>query len=166
MQLDIGFGDIVVPSAPLSVFPAMLDFPAPRLRGYSQESTIAEKFEAMVRLGVLNSRMKDFFDIWTLCCQFDFAGEQLQKAIARTFENRGTPIPESTQLLLSEIAGDENKSIQWSAFLRKSGMAEIPGFAAIAERIAEFLHPVTAAIKSREQFTSLWKAPGPWCPEA
>ena len=85
MQLDIGFGDIVIPSPEPTNCPTLLDLPAPRLRGYSRESTIAEKFEAMVKLGILNSRMKDFFDIWLMLHQFDFEGPILAEAISKTF---------------------------------------------------------------------------------
>ena len=74
MQLDIGFGDIVVPAAVPTIYPTILDLPAPHLLAYSRETAIAEKFEAMVKLGELNSRMKDFFDIWLLSRSFDFDG--------------------------------------------------------------------------------------------
>jgi hypothetical protein len=80
MQIDIGFGDVIFPGPVESDLPTMLDFPAPRLLGYSRESAIAEKFEAMLKPGELNSRMKDFYDIWLLCRQFDFEGERLAGA--------------------------------------------------------------------------------------
>jgi len=67
LQIDTGFGDVIVPKASKIVYPTILDFPAPKLKGYSMESTIAEKFQAMVKLGILNSRMKDFYDVWLLC---------------------------------------------------------------------------------------------------
>jgi hypothetical protein len=163
MQLDIGFGDIVVPDASIADFPAILDFPAPRIRCYSRESTIAEKFEAMASLGVLNSRMKDFFDIWALSRQFDFEGEQLGKAIAQTFARRGTVLPEASRDFLSEIARDDTKAVQWQAFLRKGRLAGVPeGFEEVAKSIAEFLHPVASAVASRRSFLASWKAPGPW----
>jgi hypothetical protein len=74
-------------------YPTILDLPAPHLRGYSRESTIAEKFEAMVKLGILNSRMKDFFDIWLMSCRFNFDGTTLTEAITKTFSTRGAKIP-------------------------------------------------------------------------
>ena len=77
VQIDIGFGDVIVPKADLVSYPAILYFPAPELKGYTMESTISEKFQAMVKLGVLNSRMKDFYDIWFLSRRFDFKGEIL-----------------------------------------------------------------------------------------
>ncbi|HTV54812.1 MAG TPA: nucleotidyl transferase AbiEii/AbiGii toxin family protein, partial [Terriglobia bacterium] len=90
LQLDIGFGDVIVPAAQPIDYPAILAFPAPRLRGYSKETIVAEKFESVVKLGTLNSRMKDYFDIWTLSRQFAFDGEMLGNAITKTFSNRGT----------------------------------------------------------------------------
>ena len=90
MQLDVGFGDIVVPAAVPTTYPTILDLPAPHLLAYSRETAIAEKFEAMVKLGELNSRMKDFFDIWLLSRSFDFDGPRLCEAIEKTFKRRGT----------------------------------------------------------------------------
>src|SRR4030042_5097637 len=89
IQLDIGFGNIIVPSPESMNYPTILDLPTPHLRGYSKESTIAEKFEAMVKLGILKSRMKDFFDIWLMSRQFDFDGIILAEAITKTFSTLG-----------------------------------------------------------------------------
>lgn len=93
MQVDIGFGDVVYPEPAREDFPAMLGFPAPRLLCYSRESSIAEKMEAMVKLDALNSRMKDFYDLWALSRQFDFDGVTLAEAVRLTFERRGTGLP-------------------------------------------------------------------------
>jgi len=89
IQLDIGFGDITVPSPAAIIYPTILDLPAPHLRGYSRETTIAEKFEAMVKLGILNSRMKDFFDIWLISRWFDFDVIYWQKPSRRLFSQEG-----------------------------------------------------------------------------
>jgi hypothetical protein len=78
LQIDVGFGDRVIPGPEEIDFPTLLDFPAPRLKSYTRETVVAEKFEAMVKLGILNSRMKDFFDIWTLSHEFSFNGPTLQ----------------------------------------------------------------------------------------
>jgi len=99
LQIDIGFGDVVVPAVSKIVYPTILDFPPPELNGYTMESTIAEKFEAMVKLGIVNSRMKDFYDIWVLSRQFDFDGHVLAMAIRKTFENRRTDIPSQPTVL-------------------------------------------------------------------
>jgi len=94
MQIDIGFGDIIVPGPQRISLPSILDYPSSELQGYSMESSIAEKFEAMLKLGELNSRMKDFYDIWLLARQFNFDQEQLRLAISKTLQRRGTDIPE------------------------------------------------------------------------
>lgn len=93
MQIDIGFGDVVYPKPEAADLPTLMDFPAPRLLCYSREATVAEKLEAAVTLGALNSRMKDFYDIWLLSRQFDFNGPALAEAIRLTFERRGTALP-------------------------------------------------------------------------
>lgn len=112
IQLDIGFGDIVIPSPEPTNYPTLLDLPAPRLRGYSRESTIAEKFEAMVKLGILNSHMKDFYDIWLMLRQFDFEGPILAEAISKTFSIRGTSIQADPIALTSTFAEDTEKAAQ------------------------------------------------------
>ena len=81
MQIDVGFGDVVIPEPVQMTYPTMLDHDAPQIHGYPRETTIAEKFEAMVKLGLLNSRIRDFFDIWMLSRQFDFEGPTLSNDI-------------------------------------------------------------------------------------
>jgi hypothetical protein len=120
IQIDIGFGDVIVPNADSVSYPAILDFPAPELKGYTMERTIAEKFQAMVKLGVLNSRMKDFYDIWFLSRTFDFKGEILGEAIEKTFEKRNTPVNLETALFDPSFGMDRGKDVQWRGFLRKA----------------------------------------------
>src|ERR1044072_6956819 len=93
LQVDIGFGDAVTPEAQPEEFPALLDFPAPILLAYPRETSIAEKFEAIVNLGLTNSRMKDYYDIWLLSEQFDFDGANLVRAIGATFRRRRALLP-------------------------------------------------------------------------
>ncbi len=76
VQVDIGFGDAITPSSQLIVFPTVLELPAPQLQSYPRETVVAEKFQAMVMLGIANSRMKDFFDLFTLCTQFEWQRSQ------------------------------------------------------------------------------------------
>lgn len=92
IQVDVGFGDAVTPAPKLEPFPALLDFPPPVLRLYPRETTVAEKADAMVQLGLANSRMKDYYDLWVLMREFEFDGELLRKAIAATFSRRKTPL--------------------------------------------------------------------------
>ena len=122
IQVDVGFGDVVTPDAESMEFPTLLDFPAPKLRAYPRETVVAEKLEAMVKLGMANSRMKDFYDIAFLSESFAFDGNVLAKAIAVTFTRRKTPRPMKHPVAMtSEFAADPTKNIQWSAFIRKTG---------------------------------------------
>lgn len=163
MQLDIGFGDVVVPESETVEYPTILDLPAPHLRGYSRESAVAEKFEAMVKLGVLNSRVKDFFDIWLLSRQFDFDGPTLAQAVSETFTTRGTTLPDEPVALTGDFGNDATRQAQWRAFVRKSRLQDISGrFAEIVEGVAVFLGPITRALAAGESFQGSWKRPGPW----
>ena len=162
MQVDIGFGDVVVPEPQEAVLPTMLDFPPPRLIGYSLESAIAEKFEAMVKLGELNSRIKDFYDIWLLVRQFDFQSEIVWDAVSATLKNRGTILSdEITAFSASFIVA---KAPQWQAFCKRLGRESVPvDFDEVVGLVASFLSPIAALIRSGEQpFLATWKAPGPW----
>jgi hypothetical protein len=163
LQVDIGFGDIVVPSPGRESFPTLLDFPSPRLYGYSKESTIAEKFRAMVNFGDLNSRMKDFYDIWMLCNQFDFDGEVLAEAIEKTFAYRKTPITEDLTVFQSPFAENQEKEVQWRGFTVKAKLDSPPAtFREAATGIKIFLEPVATALAKHRPFRNSWRAPGPW----
>ena len=141
IQTDIGFGDVVYPGPEESDLPIMLDFPAPKLLCYSRESVIAEKFETMVKLGILNSRMKDFYDIWLLSRQFEFDEMKLAEAIRLTFQRRGT-------LLTSVIVAFEQpfihaKQAQWSAFHKRLQQPNVPeSFKDVVSVVKEFLAPL------------------------
>jgi len=163
LQIDVAFGDVIVPQPEFNDWPTILDLPAPRLRGYSRESTIAEKLEAMVRFGVVNSRLKDFFDIWFLSRQFDFDGETLSAAIRATFASRQSTIP-ALPVGLSTIFGeDQARARQWREFVRRNRLGSAPEeFAAVIVSVADFLTPVTDALASGRSFSAIWRAPGPW----
>ena len=163
MQLDIGFGDVVIPAPASLEYPTILDLPAPRIRGYSKESTIAEKFEAMVKLGALNSRMKDFFDIWLLSRQFNFQGQRLAAAIEKTFSSRGTDIQSEPIALTNSFAGDPTKVAQWRGFIRKNRLTNVPqDFGKVIKAIVVFLGPVAKTLVATKPFEATWIAPGPW----
>ena len=163
MQLDIGFGDVVHPAADERDYPTILAFPAPRLRMYPRETLVAEKFEAMVFLGTLNSRMKDFFDIWLLARQFDFVGAELARAIAKTFGNRNTQIESEPVALTVTFTTAENTQKQWAAFVKRSQLPSAPGtLEEIREPLRQFLEPVATALVDGREFTDNWTAPGPW----
>lgn len=166
LQVDVGVGDTVT-RPPLIDYPSLLDFPAPRLRAYSREASIAEKFHAMVDHGLENSRMKDFFDVWALSREFAFDGATLAAAIASTFDRRGTAIPEGTPAAFTpQFASDEAKAKQWKAFLVRSRVVkEPPAFDALLELVAKFLQPAVDAARSRTDLRSTWPPGGPWTRE-
>lgn len=161
MQIDIGFGDIVHPGPEMAEMPTMLDFPAPRLLCYSRESAIAEKFEAMVSLGSLNSRMKDFYDIWLLSRQFDFNGKNLAEAVSLTFKQRGTVVPEQIEAFSRDFA--EVKQTQWAAFRKRLQQEHVPvSFQEVTTALGIFLSPIAASISEESKIPKAWTASGPW----
>ena len=161
VSMQIGFGDIVYPEPEESNLPTMLDSPVPRLLCYSRESTIAEKFEAMVKLGMLNSRMKDFYDIWLLSRQFDFDGAKLAKAIRLTFGQRGTTLPSEIEAFTNTFIDD--KQTQWTAFWKRLQQDHVPAaFREITSTVESFLAPLASAISADNPEPTKWTAPGPW----
>jgi hypothetical protein len=163
MQIDIGFGDVVVPAAEMIDYPTLLDFPAPRLSGYSRESTIAEKLHVMASRGLLTSRMKDFLDVWLLSRQFDFDGATLAQAVGTTFAHRETPVNPEPKVLTQSFATDEVKVAQWQAFARRTRLSgDAVGLAEVVAHLASFLGPVVGALGEGRRFRGTWHAPGPW----
>jgi Nucleotidyl transferase AbiEii toxin, Type IV TA system len=148
MQVDAGFGDNVHPDIVYAEYPALLDMPAPSLRMYPPETVIAEKAEAMVHLGTVNSRMKDFYDIWRLSQQFVFDDSVLSEAIRQTFKNRGTELIPFDKLK-ADLLENETLTKQWSAFLVKSGVSGPDSFHEVLAQIAAFLGPLFERIDHR-----------------
>jgi hypothetical protein len=164
IQIDIGFGDVVTPATSEVSYPVLLDFPAPILAAYSRESVVAEKFQAMVMLGMINSRMKDFFDIWILAQQFDFRGPLLCEAIRATFERRHTLVPANAPTaLLPEFSQDQSKQAQWRAFINKSKLdAGGTNLSEVTTTLGEFLMPCARAIAAGVQLEMAWPPSGRW----
>lgn len=161
MQIDIDFGDVVYPEPKELDFPTILNFSAPRLFCYSRESSISEKVEAMVKLGMLNSRMKDFYDIWLLSRQFDFEGPKLVQAIRRTFERRSTVLPAEIEAFSQSFI--DAKQSQWAAFHNRLQQDHVPAsFGEITASVSGFLRPVVAALSSGNSRPTDWITPGPW----
>ena len=164
IQVDIGFGDAITPAAVAVVFPTLLDFPAPTLRAYPRETVVAEKYQAMVSLGIANSRMKDFYDIWVLARQFAFAGTTLGSAIRATFVRRKTALPTKPPLAWTPTFYDDaTKKQQWQAFLKKSKL-DVGGAALeqVCLFLKNFLMPPTQALHAGEDFFPTWPPAGPW----
>lgn len=139
VQIDVGFGDAVTP-APIEIdYPVLLDMPAPRLRAYPVETVIAEKFEALVTRGIVNSRLKDYYDLWLIARTFDLNASSLAEAARRTFERRGTPLPTVPPVgLTDEFAATWTK--QWRTFLGRERMFPVPrDFADVVSDLRKFL---------------------------
>ena len=161
MQIDIGFGDIVHPEAVETELPTILGSPPPKLLCYSRESAIAEKFEAMLKLGELNSRMKDFYDIWLLSRQFEFNGSYLTEAIRLTLQQRGTELPD--EIVIFSHAFIKSKQGQWVAFRKRLEQDHVPAdFGVVILEIGTFLNPVITALSSDSTFSGHWLPSGAW----
>ena len=162
VQVDVAFGDVVIPQPEIIEYPTLLDLPSPRIRAYSPAPVIAEKFQAIVALGIANTRMKDFYDLWVLADRLEFDGAILREAIHATFERRKTPIPtEPPVALTAEFHDDAAKQAQWGAFLRRTGL-EAPALPEVAAASWPFLAPVAEAARLDVTFQRIWRPGGPW----
>ena len=161
LQMDIGIGDAVEPPPEVLAYPVILDFPGPRLRTYRPETVVAEKLHAMVRLGAVNTRMKDFFDVYVLSETHDFDRDLLTRAVRATFERRGTTWPLSLPLALTSDFTTEGNQRQWGAFLNRSGVAAPQDLSVVIQRLADFLGRVIMEGGVRGE---RWAAGGPWGP--
>jgi Nucleotidyl transferase AbiEii toxin, Type IV TA system len=164
VQVDVGFGDAITPEPEQVTFPALLEFPAPVVRAYPLETVVAEKYEAMVDLGATNSRMKDFYDLWMLSRVCSFDGVRLSTAIQRTFQRRGTRIPESLPVALTAGYFDGERARElWRGFLERSNLDHIrTGLDAVMVAVEQFLMPPTNALRDGGAFAMTWPAGGPW----
>jgi hypothetical protein len=164
IQIDIGFGDAVTPKAVAQDFPSLLDFAVPRILMYPRETAIAEKFHTIAVRGVLNSRMKDYYDICALCREFAFDGALLAKAIGATFRRRKTAVPDSLLDGLSdEFSLDEVKRVQWTSFIRRTTLRiSEENLSDVVTSIRRFLMPPCLAASSGSAFIQKWPKGGPW----
>jgi len=143
IQIDVGVGDAVTPGPETASFPALLDFPAPEARTYPVYTVVAEKLEAMAKLGIANTRMKDFHDVWFLTRRFQLDGPTLRRAIDATFARRQTPLPVWPDPLSNAFANDATKQTQWAAFIRRNSLTGLPGhFSEVVVAIRGRLEPL------------------------
>ena len=163
MQVDVGFGDAITPEAAWCTYPTILDAAPPHLRAYPRETVVAEKLEAIVSLGMANSRMKDFYDLIVLARDFEFSRRQLAEAIRETFRRRQTALPSERPLGLSdEFASEPAKRTQWSAFLRRQSIADAPTELPVAIlTIRAFVEPVLMSAAEGGENSGNWQH-GAW----
>jgi len=163
VQLDIGFGDAVVPGPDEVDYPTILsDMPGPHLRVYPRYTVVAEKLEALVSLGMLNSRMKDYFDLWIMSKHSNFDGAVLSRAIRATFERRHTGIPSGIPIgLTDELVNDAQKEKQWQAFLRKNALNQTPLREVVGD-LNNFLIPILNALLAGSDYERPWRAGLGW----
>ena len=158
LQVDIGFGDAlhIVPEE--ITFPVLLGMAAPKLRAYRRETVIAEKLEALVKLGMINTRFKDYFDLHFLAHKFSFEGVALSTAIAATFECRGTRFPEGLPVGLTvAFATDTAKIRGWESFYRKTVTKDaVPPLPEIVQQLVEFLEPPLTAASKGQPLNASW----------
>jgi hypothetical protein len=165
LQVDIGFGDVITPEREERDYPTLLDLPVPRLWTYPRETVVAEKFEAMVRLGAINARVKDLWDIACLARHFAFDGKTLRTAIKETFRRRRTSLAgERPVALLPGYYRDTVRSQQWQVLLKRIEMdADGPALLVDAgEELGRFLGPVCDSLIGDSPFTHAWPVGGPW----
>lgn len=163
-QFDIGFGDAVTPAPERIIYPVLIaDFPAPKLRAYPVYTVVAEKYQAMAMLGMVNSRMKDFFDLYVIAKSTAFEGAILARAIAATFERRRSTLPENAKAIALTEAfwGDKVKQTQWEAFLKRNRLDSL-SLNLVAESLSAFLVPPTRALLEDVPFVASWQPGGPW----
>ena len=160
LKIDIGFGDSMYPAPQSQEFPVLLDQEAPYLLCYSRENAIAEKFEAMVKLGNLNSRMKDFFDIWLLSRYFSFDQAILAKALTLTLAQRETKM--DTSVIFSPEFSIF-KQVQWEAFRKRQKLSYAPVlFSEVINNLSRFLMPCVSSEVAEVGKEMIWKPLGPW----
>jgi len=154
--IDFGVGDIIVPKPGKRKIPTQLDgFAQPEINTYSLESTIAEKFDAIISRLEFTSRMKDFYDIFYLACTFDFEGRKLQEAMFETLQNRGTSFDRNTFEGIEDLASFDIMKMRWKAFLKRIKTPDLE-FEEVLRIIQSFLKPVFEAMIEEQEFFGQW----------
>jgi predicted nucleotidyltransferase component of viral defense system len=164
LQVDIGFGDVITPATDEVEYPSLLGLASARIRAYPKETVIAEKLDSMVMLGMANSRLKDFYDVWMMSRELQFDGQTLARAIHATFQRRGRELPHTAPMAFTEeFAGDDDKGRQWNAFLSRNRL-DVGGMVLtqVIWQIRQFLMPPMIAAASQQEYEEMWPAGGPW----
>ena len=148
IQIDIGYGDIVIPIAKLIDYPVLLDdMETPVIKAYSNETVIAEKFQAMIELSELNSRMKDFYDIYSILISKKYDSEILKEAVITTFKQRDTNYIEDHSVFTEAFVLDENRNLMWNTFLKKINESSKLEFTEVMTTIKTILKPIWEGIE-------------------
>ncbi|MGC9125490.1 MAG: nucleotidyl transferase AbiEii/AbiGii toxin family protein [Caldisericaceae bacterium] len=163
LQIDIGFGDVISSEAAFISFPSLIGDPL-KLNAYPVEYIISEKFEAMIKLEMINSRMKDFYDVYYLSLSYDFDGDKLKQAIEATFQRRQTPMPENPLIFRTEFRSDKMRQKMWASFLRKLRLPDVnQEFSEVMLKITAFLEPIVSSINEKSEMNKSWNAKkGTW----
>lgn len=164
LQADVGFGDATAADPVETEFPSLLDLPSAKIRAYRMETAIAEKYQAAVSLSLLNSRMKDFFDLYFLASHFAFDGQRLTDSIRATFLRRGAALPtRAPPGFTAEFWNDPGRQAVWKAFWRKSVQIDPPlTLHEVVSFAASFVVPPAVAAAENRLFVGSWKPAGPW----
>ncbi len=160
MQIDFGFSDQIYPSPITIHYPTILEMPSPCLRGYTPETTIAEKVEATIRFQHTEIRIKDLFDIWLLSRQLSFQGPRFASALHQTFRRRATPFSPHSQLI-DPVVG--HRQTKWARFRDQNRLMIAPlSLIEACKEIDNFILPPLASLKSPQSFAYDWQPGGPW----
>lgn len=163
LQIDIGFGDIMLPAPQTISYPTLLDLPGPVIRAYAKETVIAEKLHAITALGLLNSRIKDYYDLALLSRLYSFDGAALLESIRATFGHRGTAIESDPIGLSDAYSADAARAAQWRAFIKRNRLEGEPAdLAALVQEVRRFLLPLLTAGTGGQAFAARWEPGGPW----
>ncbi len=163
IQIDVGFGDVVSPKPTFVDYPSLLGYPAPHLKGYPRETVVAEKLHTVAKHGLVNTRMKDFYDLALLANLFDFEGSSLGQAITNTYSARETVLSAELPAFSKDFVESPEKKAQWITFVKRSRLDGAPkDLKIVIEQIKPFALPIIKAIKDGQQNKLNWKAPGPW----
>ncbi len=159
IQIDIGYGDVITPDASEVQLPTLIELPPTKMQAYPRETVVSEKTEALVKFGIANSRMKDFYDLRWLADHYEFDGQLLSKAMVSTFERRKTTLPEDIPVGLSEeFFKDKGKQTQWNAFSKKLFSTPSETFEEIGMRLRVFILPPLL----KREFKQRWNPKAEW----
>lgn len=164
IQVDVGFGNAIVPGPEEREYRTILGDPPPRILAYPPESVVAEKMHAMVILGERNSRYKDFYDLYAMAGAFHFERSTLVRAVKATFDRRATGVEAALpSALAASFYASDNRASQWRAYVTRNSLTDAPtDFTRVGDRLTAFLQPVWADLNTLDATAGNWPPGGPW----